>query len=196
MVHEDVLLCRISVGRVLGHGRAGRSELSGRHFPASGVHERRCGPGGGALYDKGWSVSGVTASEPTTDHALWATRPDTTSNTRTGIAGIFGATETAREVFRAREQCLVRWVLPRLTAEFEDAEAGYFRLRSFMSDADPSRRVRLDTATFEEANRRTSWRTWVEIHQALSSGTYREGPEHDSSELEQMGLIKKSVTLD
>jgi hypothetical protein len=196
--------------------------------------------------------------------------------------------------------------------EFEDAEAGYFRLRSFMSDADPSRRVRLDTATslyrsilgfmaplrergvatnrtihdeaalknvldeakstdtalrqlssllntweadmkaelgalvdssamaalnhvlrgqklpevspppiaesygraaeaflafnravnqrgrsfFEEANRRTSWRTWVEIHQALSSGTYREGPEHDSSELEQMGLIKKSVTLE
>ncbi len=83
---------------------------------------------GGSLYDKFWAVSGVTATEPTTDHARWATRPDTTSNTRTGsdtwrckechgwdykgvsgaystgshrtgIAGIFGTTKTAQEVF-------------------------------------------------------------------------------------------------
>jgi thiosulfate dehydrogenase len=83
---------------------------------------------GQTLYDKFWAVSGVTASEPTTDHALWALRPDTSSNTRTGsdtwrckechgwdykgvlgayatgshrtgIAGIFGTTKTAQEVF-------------------------------------------------------------------------------------------------
>ena len=81
---------------------------------------------GGALYDRWWSVTGD--DEPTEDHALWATRPDTESNTRTGadtwrckechgwdykgvdgaygsgshttgIAGIFGTTMTAREVF-------------------------------------------------------------------------------------------------
>lgn len=39
---------------------------------------------GGALYDAWWNVAGVTAAEPTGDHPLWATRPDTTSNTRTG----------------------------------------------------------------------------------------------------------------
>ncbi|MFQ5503146.1 MAG: c-type cytochrome [Phycisphaerae bacterium] len=37
---------------------------------------------GGLLYDKWWTVVG--ASAPTTDHPLWASRPDTTSNTRTG----------------------------------------------------------------------------------------------------------------
>ncbi len=39
---------------------------------------------GGSLYDKFWGVNSPTATEPTTDHSLWATRPDTTSNTRTG----------------------------------------------------------------------------------------------------------------
>jgi len=81
---------------------------------------------GGLLYDKWWSVTGAAA--PTTDHPLWASRPDTTSNARTdkdtwrckechgwdykgvngaygsgshrtGIAGIFGTTKTAQEVF-------------------------------------------------------------------------------------------------
>ncbi len=81
---------------------------------------------GGSLYDKWWSVLGVDA--PTEDHARWATRPDTESNTRTGsdtwrckechgwdykgvdgayasgshrtgIAGIFGTTGTAQETF-------------------------------------------------------------------------------------------------
>lgn len=81
---------------------------------------------GGSLYDKWWSVTGATA--PTTDHPLWASRPDTTSNTRTGadtwrckechgwdykgvvgayatgshktgIVGIFGTTKTAQEIF-------------------------------------------------------------------------------------------------
>ncbi len=37
---------------------------------------------GGLLYDKWWTVNSGT--EPTTDHPLWATRPDTESNTRTG----------------------------------------------------------------------------------------------------------------
>ncbi|MHC4749335.1 MAG: c-type cytochrome [Planctomycetota bacterium] len=81
---------------------------------------------GGAMYDKWWAVAGLAA--PTTDHPLWASRPDTASNTRTGadtwrckechgwdykgvngaygsgshrtdIAGIFGTTKTAQEVF-------------------------------------------------------------------------------------------------
>lgn len=81
---------------------------------------------GGALYDKWWAVIGDAA--PTTDHPLWASRPDTASNSRTGadtwrckechgwdyrgvngayaggshrtgIAGIFGSTKTAQEVF-------------------------------------------------------------------------------------------------
>ena len=39
---------------------------------------------GGAMYDKFWAVAGVTAAEPTEDHPLWASRPDTVSNTRTG----------------------------------------------------------------------------------------------------------------
>ena len=81
---------------------------------------------GGALYDKWWDVLNVDA--PTTDHPLWAARPDQLSNTRTGadtwrckechgwdykgvdgaygsgshktgIAGIFGTTRSAQEVF-------------------------------------------------------------------------------------------------
>ncbi len=81
---------------------------------------------GGALYDKWWTVAGVDS--PTDDNPLWATRPDTESNTRTGsdtwrckechgwdykgfagayssgshvtgFDGIFGTTATAQEVF-------------------------------------------------------------------------------------------------
>ncbi|MFQ5413558.1 MAG: c-type cytochrome [Phycisphaerae bacterium] len=81
---------------------------------------------GGALYDKWWTVAEV--AEPTGDHPLWAGRPDVDSNTRTGldtwrckechgwdykgvdgayatgshrtgIAGIFGTTMSAQEVF-------------------------------------------------------------------------------------------------
>ncbi|MFQ5461693.1 MAG: c-type cytochrome [Phycisphaerae bacterium] len=37
---------------------------------------------GGSMYDKWWVV--VELDEPTGDHPLWATRPDTDSNTRTG----------------------------------------------------------------------------------------------------------------
>ncbi len=37
---------------------------------------------GGALYDKFWAAARLDA--PTTDHPLWASRPDTESNTRTG----------------------------------------------------------------------------------------------------------------
>jgi thiosulfate dehydrogenase len=40
---------------------------------------------GGALYDSYWSVPGVLSSAaPTTNHPLWATRPDMASNTRMG----------------------------------------------------------------------------------------------------------------
>ena len=81
---------------------------------------------GGAMYDKFWSVADLDA--PTDDHPLWASRPDTVSNTRTGadtwrckechgwdykgvdgayssgshrtgIAGIFGTTLSAQEAF-------------------------------------------------------------------------------------------------
>ena len=81
---------------------------------------------GGAMYDKWWAVTG--AASPTTNHPLWAARPDTTSNTRsgadtwrckechgwdykgangayaggshrTGIAGIIDTTKTAQELF-------------------------------------------------------------------------------------------------
>ena len=81
---------------------------------------------GGSLYDKYWSVTGAAA--PTGDHPRWASRPDQTSNTRTGadtwrckechgwdykgkdgayssgshrtgIGGIFGTALTAQEAF-------------------------------------------------------------------------------------------------
>jgi thiosulfate dehydrogenase len=81
---------------------------------------------GGSMYDKWWAVTGLAS--PTTDHPLWASRPDTTSNSRsgadtwrckechgwdykgvdgaysggshrTGITGIFGTTKTSQEVF-------------------------------------------------------------------------------------------------
>ncbi len=49
---------------------------------------------------------------------------------------------------------------------------------------------------FEGAGRSTSWSAWVEIHKALTDGTYRERPEYNISELEEMGLIRKSVRLE
>jgi len=81
---------------------------------------------GALLYDKWWQEARLT--EPTTDHPLWAVRPDTASNSatgsttwrckechgwdykgvdgaygsgpnRTGIAGIFGTTKTSHEIF-------------------------------------------------------------------------------------------------
>jgi len=81
---------------------------------------------GGLIYDKFWIA--VETDEPTTDHPLWASRPDTESNSRTGsdtwrckechgwdyqgvngayatgshrtgIAGIFGTTLSAQDVF-------------------------------------------------------------------------------------------------
>jgi len=81
---------------------------------------------GGAMYDKWWAVAGLPA--PTTNHPLWASRPDATGNSRTGadtwrckechgwdykgvngvygsgshrtgIAGILGTTKTSQEVF-------------------------------------------------------------------------------------------------
>jgi len=81
---------------------------------------------GGLLYDKFWAVAGLDA--PTSDHPLWASRPDTNSNSRTGadtwrckechgwdykgvagayssgshrtgIAGIFGTTMTVQATF-------------------------------------------------------------------------------------------------
>ena len=90
------------------------------------AHESSAVVRGGAMYDTWWAVTGQAA--PTTNSPLWASRPDTTRNTRTGadtwrckechgwdykgvngaygsgshrtgIAGIFGTTKTAQEVF-------------------------------------------------------------------------------------------------
>jgi len=46
------------------------------------AHEGTALVRGGAMYDSWWGVTGAAA--PTTDHPLWSTRPDTTSNGRTG----------------------------------------------------------------------------------------------------------------
>lgn len=52
----------------------------------TGPDDPPTGPGdpvrGGALYDKWWVVAGL--DEPAGDHALWAMRPDATSNGRSG----------------------------------------------------------------------------------------------------------------
>jgi thiosulfate dehydrogenase len=90
------------------------------------AHEDAAVVRGGAMYDMWWAVTGAAA--PTTNHPLWASRPDTTRNTRTGadtwrckechgwdykgvngayasgshrtgFAGILGTTKTAPEVF-------------------------------------------------------------------------------------------------
>ncbi len=238
--------------------------------------------------------------------------PDPEATQRYGVPNACNQCHSDKSASWARDRCFVGWVLPRLTAEFEDAETAYSRLRSFMSDADPSRRATLETATplyqrvretmdplrkrsvatngslygpaapknlldnaeamdtalsqlsslvntleadtkaeldalldasalaalnhvvraqklpelsppaiaqscgrtvekfiafnrtvnqrgqsfFEEAGRRTTWRTWVEIHKALVDGIFRESAEYDIPELEQMGLIRKSVRLD
>jgi|CXWL01.1.fsa_nt_gi thiosulfate dehydrogenase len=81
---------------------------------------------GGLLYDKWWKAAGM--ADPTGNHPLWASRPDMTTNTRTGpdtwrckechgwdykgvsgaygtgshktgVAGIFSTTKTAQEIF-------------------------------------------------------------------------------------------------
>ncbi len=247
---------------------------------------------------------------PMHTHTFRAPNPEATQ--QYGVPNACNQCHSEKSPAWAQEQCFVGWVLPRFTAEFEEAETAYLRLRSFMSDADPSRREKLDAATpvyrlayasmdplrnsgvamnwaaydepamksvlddvkgtdrllsqlyslvgtwetdtkaqlsalldtgalaalnhvlrarklpevspppvaesygktvetflafnrtvnkrgrslFDEADRRTTWRTWIEIHKALSIGRYRESPEHDISELEEMGLIKKSFTLD
>jgi thiosulfate dehydrogenase len=106
-----------SLGTHLDHG-----DLPGeREDPFESANVVR----GGRMYDRFWAEAG---SEPTTDHPLWATRPDIISNPRvgsdtwrckechgwdyrgvdgaygsgshrTGFAGIFGTTLTPQEVF-------------------------------------------------------------------------------------------------
>lgn len=247
---------------------------------------------------------------PMHSHTFRAPNPEMTL--RYGVPNACNQCHSDKSPTWAREQCFLTWQLPRFQEEFEEAETEYSRLRSFLSDADPSHRASLDAATplyqrarnfmdalrdrgvaanrasydgdalsdvlgdvktidaallelaglvntwevnakaelgalvnagslaalnfilrakkqpefsrppiaesygetvethlefnrtvnqqgrsfFEDANRRTSWRTWVEIHKALTDGTYRERPEYNISELEQMGLIRKSVRLD
>lgn len=59
---------------VIGFGACGDGDAGGE-VDGDGVR-------GGALYDSWWDVLGVPA--PDTDHPLWASRPDTESNTRSG----------------------------------------------------------------------------------------------------------------
>jgi hypothetical protein len=247
---------------------------------------------------------------PMHTHTFRAPNPEATQ--QYGVPNACNQCHSDKSPAWARDRCFVGWVLPRFTAEFEDAESAYLRLRSFSSDADASRRATLDAATplyqrvldtmdplrkwgvatngslygapapknivddvqatdtilsqlnglvgtweadtkaeldavldagalaalnhvlrtqklpefspppigasygstvekfvafnqavnqrgqsfFKEADRRTTWRTWVEIHKALTDGTFRESPEYNIPELEQMGLLKKSVRLD
>ena len=247
---------------------------------------------------------------PMHSHTFRAPKPEATQ--RYGVPNACNQCHSDKSPAWATEQCFVGWVLPRFTAEFEEAETAYLRLRSFTSDADSSHRATRDdipalygrilnfmaplrdsgVATdraaydeaalknvladmeatdtmlsqlssllsiwevdtkaeldalldisalaalnhvlraqklpevspppiaasygrtvetflefnrevnqrgrsfFEDADRHTTWKTWVEIRKALSGGTYRESPEHDIAELEQMGLIRKSVRLD
>ncbi len=49
---------------------------------------------------------------------------------------------------------------------------------------------------FEDEGRHTRWSTWVEIYAAMARGAYRENPDHNIAELEQMGLIKKRLSLE
>ena len=112
----------ISIPYVPPYPRAPREEEIRVLTPLEAANVAR----GGALYDEWWAVTG--AAEPSTIHPLWASRPDTTSNTRTGsitwrckechgwdykgvngaygsgshrtgIRGIFGTTKAAQEVF-------------------------------------------------------------------------------------------------
>jgi len=46
------------------------------------AHEDAAVVRGGAMYDTWWAVTGAAA--PATNHPLWALRPDTTRNARTG----------------------------------------------------------------------------------------------------------------
>jgi hypothetical protein len=247
---------------------------------------------------------------PMHSHTFRAPNPQATQ--QYGVPNACNRCHSDKSAAWARDRCFVGWVLPNFAAEFEDAEAEYFRLRSFMADANPSRRAALDAATplhqrildtmgplrersvatgaslhaaavpesflddaeatntmlsqlsrlvsaweadtkteldalldrgalaalnhvlraqkqpefsppaigasygttvekynafnqtvnqkgqsfFEEAGRRTTWRKWVGIHKALTAGTFRESPDYDISELEQLGLTRKSVRLD
>lgn len=247
---------------------------------------------------------------PMHTHTFRAPNPEATL--QYGVPNACNQCHSDKSPAWASEQRFARWVLPRFMADFERAEVEYSRFQSFMSDADPKRRAKLEAVTplfkrvlgfmgplrdkggattraipdrpalktildnvestdrmiaqldsmidtweedtraeldglldigackalnrvlraqklpeispppiaesygktveafvafnrsvsqkgrsfFEEANRRTPWQTWVEIHEALARGTYRQKPDHDISELEQMGLIKKSFTLE
>lgn len=238
--------------------------------------------------------------------------PDPAATQEYGVPNACNQCHSDKSPAWARQQQFLKWVLPRFETEFEDVETAFARFHTFMSDADPSRRAKLDTATplrrriqasmeplrdggvmtsrgtlneaalkkaldnmeatdnallqlsslvirweaetkvelgglldtgamaalnrvlraqeqpevspppiaasygktveaflafnravnqrgqsfFEEANRRTSWKKWVQIHKALSTGTYHGSSEYDISELKQMGLIKQSLALD
>lgn len=65
---------------VIGAGACGDGD-GGDDGSASGEVDGD-GVRGGALYDNWWAV--IDAEAPGTDHPLWASRPDTASNTRSG----------------------------------------------------------------------------------------------------------------
>jgi thiosulfate dehydrogenase len=76
------LLPRVLCGCVLGIAAIGCGDDGTGVSGGAATMVAGDGVRGGALYDGWWSVTG--AAEPTGDHPLWASRPDTASNTRTG----------------------------------------------------------------------------------------------------------------
>ncbi len=77
--NEWIVACVVGLVGALSAGCSGE-DGSGEDQTLTGDAVR-----GGQIYDKYWAVDGVlSAVEPTTNHPLWASRPDQTSNTRTG----------------------------------------------------------------------------------------------------------------
>ena len=99
--------------------------------------------------------------------------PDPKDTVRYGVPNACNHCHSDKTPAWAREQYLAMWVLN---------EGAPDALPRFL-------------ASFEDAGRHTTWTTWVEIHKAISDGTYRVDPKHDISELERMGLITKKLTL-
>ena len=110
------------------------------------------------------------------------------TDTRARLDGLLetGALEALNHVLRAQELPVM---LPPPIAERYGESVVIFRA---FNETVHQRGLSL----FEGAGRRTSWKTWVEIHKALLSPTSRALPEHDMSELEEMGLVKRSLTLE
>ena len=78
---RTVWIALVAVVVVAGMGWVGACDSGGDDADAQ-AYEQANAARGGTMYDKYWTVAGMAA--PTGEHPLWASRPDTTSNTRTG----------------------------------------------------------------------------------------------------------------